>query len=257
MSIFEPLFSPIGKWRENPKREKVQEQQSQELHTTDKVETVSAEGIDEISISSNTNIIITKTNNSEITVRIHGTTSNNYEMDAYVTKIDKMIYINARGNAKFESFQDNHRQKRPHEEREPKKTHAFANITLEVEIPVSLTLKKIKVKNSNGNIIYKVENNVELIEISNKNGNVDIISTFKNLKIDLSEGNINVKCNAKSDLNVEIICSQGTVYLSTKNIKNTFVKYQIEGSATITPDFFGEYNIYGEVHVNQGMFIYR
>ncbi len=256
MSVFSTLFSPFSRWKENSNQSERNHISNEELQSFDKVETVSLEGIDEIYISSNANVIVSATTQKEARVRIHGTTSSNYLLDAFVTQIDKTLRVRAKRNDSNAADSEKGKNKTVNEENEGDESkfanNTFVNITLEIEIPVDFNWRKIKVKNSNGEIILKAKVSADEIEVLNKNGNISISSTFKDLAVDSKQGDIQIKANAVSDMNVTISCYNGTVHLNVANMKNSYLKFQVEGGTLIQPNYDGEYNIHGVVRINNG-----
>ena len=257
MSIFSTLFSPLEKWRESPNREeKPPHTFNQQIQSIDKTESTKIDGIEEITISARTNVILSTTQSDELVVRIHGMVTTNYAFDAYVTQIEKIIRIRAKESNSTAFKTELEKKEKDGKSKEGVATHSFANITLELEIPEHSEIKRIKVKNSNGNIICKTPINLEYLEIINKNGNIQVSSSFKKLIISSKTGDVNVKTTASSDLHVEIDSNDGSVCLNIDNIRNVYMHYQSDGACLINPKYFGEYEIHGKVYVSKGSLIY-
>lgn len=254
MSIFSTIFSPIEKWRENPERkDSLPQSCSQEITNIDKIERVEAKGIEGISINAKTNIIISTSKESEIIIKIHGIKTANYELNAYVTQIDKIIHINARRN----TDSTKKKEKTSVEKKgEGVSDHTFANITLEVIIPEKSEINRIKIKNSSGNIICKQSINVDVIDIISKNGDIQIGSTFKTLLVSSRQGGVSVVTTAISDLHVEIDNNEGTVNLNFNNIGHIYMRYQLDGACIINPKYGGEFAIYGKINVSKGSLVF-
>lgn len=247
MSFFETLFRPIGKWNENPERKDENDAPNEEMQTIDKIERIQMDEIEEITIAGNMNIMISSLESKEIIVRIHGLTTTNYVLDdIYVTKVNKGLLINAKGRVdnKSESKQ------------EGDTNSSFANITLDVIIPEEVILKKIQIRNSNGDIICKSTINADLIEVKNRNGGTQINAIFQKISIDSKYGNVCVKTGAKSDLDVVITNTEGTVNLNLANIKHAYMQYEIDGGCLVQPSYFGEHDVYGKIHINKGSLVY-
>lgn len=257
MSIFSTFFSSVDKWREEPSRvEQPPPTCNKEIQSINKTERIKADGLEGITISARTNVIISTNQGDEIVARIHGMATSNYTLDAYIIQIEKSIQIKAKGYTN------------PSNDVELKKTekhgkgetriadHSFANITLEVEIPEKSNIKWIKIKNTNGDIICKSVINVESLEVINENGNIQIGSTFSRLSITSRVGNISVKTAAISDMFVEIENSDGSALLCIENIGQVRVNYQLDGASLINPRYSGEYTLSGKIYISKGSFVY-
>ena len=258
MSVFRTLFSPIGKWKENPNSEKKEESRNDVLRTIDKEEEAELNGINEIHIKSNTNVTISPTNAKNCIIRIKGITSANYHVDAYVTTIEDKLQITVKGTAKTTE-----KDSRPKEKgklnggtTEIANTTTFANVTLEIEVPTTAEIKHLKVTNSNGNVICASALRAEFIEVNNKNANIMVKSIFKKLSVDLVGGNLQVNSKAISDVELEVECDGGSVTSNLDNILNTYLQYEIEGACIIRPRYSGEFNVRGRIHVSHGSFVY-
>ena len=256
MSVFSSLFSPFSRWKENPNGNEQKSMSNEELRNYDKVETVNLEGVDEIYISSNANMVISTTTQSETKIRLHGTTSSNYPLDCYVTQIDKTLRIRAKRDESKSSNGIKEKNTTSDGQKSGAETESnmptFVNITLEIEVPESYCWKKIKVKNTCGHIIIKTAISADEIEVLNKNGDISISSTFKKLTVDSRQGNLKIKTYANSDIDVTVNNSDGTVHMNLENIKNSYLKLQVDGAVMVQPTYDGNYDIYGTIRVNNG-----
>ena len=83
MSIFSTFFSSFDKWREEPNRaEQPPPTCNKEIQSIDKIEKINAEGLEGITISAKTNVIITTNQGNEIIARIHGMATTTDTWDA-------------------------------------------------------------------------------------------------------------------------------------------------------------------------------
>lgn len=256
MSIFETLFSPIDKWREEPKRTEQPPTCNQQIQNINKIERIKVEGLEGITISAKTNVIISSNQTDEIVVRIHGMATTNYTLNAYVTQIEKGICIKAKGQTNPTEIIALKKTEKNSKLEQKEATHSFANITLEVEIPEKSGIKWIRIKNSNGDIICKSSINVDVLDVINENGSIQITSTFSQLSIMCRTGNVSVRTIAKSNIQVDITSSDGSVLLNTINIGRVFLSYQLDGASFINPGYSGEFEIAGKIATSKGGFIY-